>query len=113
MKKLLLVMFLSSPALAIAPIEVSATVPSGTLVIPSSSVSFNLQVRGLDSVSVNINSTNLGTIYYPYNVSFGSLSSGNNTLIVTGIDYRGQAFSSTILMPVISTNRLLPKRLFR
>ena len=114
MKKLLALLLVILPVEATGPIEVSITVPPGySSALPSAPVAFNLTVRGCDSVSATINSTNLGVLNYPYRIAFNSVPSGANTIVIVGVDYRGTSFTNTVVIPVASSVRYYPRRLFR
>lgn len=92
--------------------DVYALIPDGYAnVSPGAAISFNLNVAGCDTISVTANGVSLGRLYYPYTVSFTSVSSGPNTVIVTYCDFRGRSISSTNTLN--SGSRTFKRRLKR
>ena len=116
MRYALLIFILSTyQVCALAPIITSVSLPSGQspVVPPTTQVTFNLVVKGADTVSAVVNGVPTGVLNAPYTISFTSLASGANTVVVTLCSDRGQTTTTTLNLTSEQIVRLIPRRMFR
>ena len=111
MKYILALFLMLQTSYPLAPLEVSVNLPNGLGIIPPNTLtSFNLTVRGVDSISVWVNGNALGALRAPYTVTFTSLQ-GINSIVCEICDV--QARISTNTLAVSSVDRTYPSKLYR
>jgi hypothetical protein len=76
---------------------------------PSTTVTCNLFLHGIDTCSVVVNGSSLGIINYPYAITFVTKPTGGiNDVIVTTGDFLRRVTTNTFYLTSLS--RLYPKR---
>jgi hypothetical protein len=92
--------------------DIRATVPaSQPLTIQGGSIiSFNLDVWGCDTVDVYVQGGPLGSLKYPYTVTFSSVALGANLVQVVYCDVLGRTGTNSVTINSISTTPIVPVR---
>jgi hypothetical protein len=106
--KLLISLLLCVSAQA-ADVSISMANNGGT-VIPSSTVTAQFTNFGNDTVSVVINGVDKGLVVHPYTVSYTSLPSGVNNIVVTTCSYMGVTSVTTFTTLSSRSYSKAPKR---
>jgi len=105
MKRLLLCQSLAFFAFSAKATEASiAMVGDGGSCPPSTIVTVQLVLHGIDTCTATVNGTSIGTITYPYQITFTTLSVGNvNDIVVTTGDFLRRTATVTFHLSSIQT----------